>query len=45
VHVFFAVHTVESVVRVVGTRTYLTPNFGWVQLEPLQGKVDPIHSP
>ena len=30
----------ESVVRVVGL-TYLTPNFGWVQLEPLQGKVDP----
>jgi hypothetical protein len=40
VHVSFAVHTVESVVRVVGIRTYLTPNFGWAQLEPLQGKVD-----
>ena len=37
----FAVHTVKSVVRIVGIRTYLTPNFGWVQLEPLQGKVDP----
>jgi len=31
----------ESVLRVVGIRTYLTPNFGWVQLEPMQGKVDP----
>ena len=41
VHVSFAVHTVECVVRVVVIRTYLTPNFGWVQLEPLQGNVDP----
>jgi len=39
VHVSFAVHTVECVVRVVVIRTYLTPNFGWVQLEPLHGNV------
>jgi hypothetical protein len=31
----------ECVVRVVVIRPYLTPNFGWVHLEPLHGNVDP----
>ena len=41
VQVSFAVHMVGSVVRVVVIRTYLTPNFRWVQLQPLRGKLDP----